>query len=84
MNMEGDHSSRLHTSFRGHPFVLPGFLLKPYNSAHRHYEALRACFVDGLHNKEVDKRFGYTERSFRVLIFELKAREYRAQADVVV
>jgi transposase len=48
------------------------FFLQPANSTHRQYEALRAYFVEGLSNKQVAKRFGYTEGSFRVLAHEFR------------
>lgn len=43
------------------------FFLNPMNSTHRQYEALRAYFVEKLSIKEVARRFGYTEGSFRFL-----------------
>lgn len=46
--------------------------LEPSNSTHRQYEALRAYFVDGLSNKEAAQRFGYSERSFRVLVHHFR------------
>lgn len=46
------------------------YFLEPQNAAHRQYEALRAFFVDGCAGKEVAKRFGYTEGSFRVLVHQ--------------
>jgi len=41
--------------------------LAPRNTAHRQYEALRACFVEGLPASEVARRFGYTVGSFHQL-----------------
>lgn len=46
--------------------------LRPSNSTHRQYEALRAYFVDGLSSKQAARRFGYTEGSFRVLVHEFR------------
>jgi len=51
--------------------------LQPSNSTHRQYEALRAYFVEGLSSKEVARRFGYTEGSFRVLAHELRQNPHR-------
>ena len=53
------------------------FFLKPANSTHRQYEALRAYFVEGLSSKEVAKRFGYTEGSFRVLAHNFRQNPQR-------
>jgi len=53
------------------------FFLQPANSTHRQYEALRAYFVEGLTNKQVAKRFGYTEGSFRVLVHEFRKKPDR-------
>ncbi len=52
--------------------------LEPTNTTHRQYEALRAFFVDDLPGKEVAKRFGYTEGSFRVLVHQLRQNPNRA------
>jgi hypothetical protein len=41
--------------------------LRPSNSTHRQYEALRAYYVDELPSADVAVRFGYTPGSFRVL-----------------
>jgi transposase-like protein len=46
--------------------------LEPSNSAHRHYEALRAFFVEGIPSAEVAARFGYTPGSFRVLVHQFR------------
>jgi len=53
------------------------FFLEPSNSTHRQYEALRAFFVDGLSSKEVARRFGYTEGSFRVLVHQFRQNPSR-------
>jgi transposase len=46
--------------------------LEPVNATHRQYEALRAFFIDNVPGKEVAKRFGYTEGSFRVLVHQFR------------
>ncbi len=51
--------------------------LEPTNTTHRQYEALRAFFVDELPGKEVAKRFGYTEGSFRVLVHQFRQNPNR-------
>lgn len=51
--------------------------MEPSNSTHRQYEALRAYFVDGLSGKEVARRFGYSEGSFRVLAHEFRQNPER-------
>jgi transposase len=56
---------------------LARFFLEPSNSTHRQYEALRAYFLEGLSSKEVARRFGYTEGSFRVLAHQFRQNPYR-------
>src|SRR5271156_5448526 len=51
--------------------------LEPSNSTHRHYEALRAFFVDGLDSAQAAARFGYTPGSFRVLVHQFRNRPRR-------
>jgi hypothetical protein len=46
--------------------------LQPANPTHRQYEALRAFFVDKLPSKEAARRFGYSEGSFRVLVYHFR------------
>src|SRR6266702_3386322 len=53
------------------------FLL-PQNSTHRLYEALRAFFVDKLPSREAARRFGYSPRSFRVLVHRFRDKPDRA------
>ena len=48
------------------PFLLP------QNSTHRLYEALRAFFVDKLPSHQAARRFGYSPRSFRVLVHRFR------------
>jgi hypothetical protein len=46
--------------------------LEPSNTTHRHYEALRAYFVEGVISAEAAARFGYTTGSFRVLCHQFR------------
>ena len=46
--------------------------LSPSNSTHRHYEALRAYFVDHLPGPEIARRFGYTTGSLHQLIHQFR------------
>lgn len=46
--------------------------LRPVNSTHRQYEALRAFFVDKIPSKEAAARFGYSPGSFRVLVHQFR------------
>jgi transposase len=43
------------------------FFLEPQEAKHRHYEALRAFYVEGRPSHQVAKDFGYTPGAFRVL-----------------
>lgn len=43
------------------------FFLEPRETKHRHYEALRAFYVDGRPSHQVARDFGYTPGAFRVL-----------------
>jgi hypothetical protein len=43
------------------------FFRKPLHPMHKHYEALRAAYVDQLSNAEIAKKFGYTPYSFKSL-----------------
>jgi hypothetical protein len=52
--------------------TLSRHFLKPANSTHRQYEALRAYYVEGLTSVEVAERFGYTPGSFRVLAHQFR------------
>ena len=52
--------------------------LEPKGPSHRHYEALRAYFVDRLPSAEVARRFGYTPGSFRVLCHQFRQDPDRA------
>ena len=56
---------------------LARFFLKPQNSTHRQYEALRAYFVDGLPSAEAARRGGYTPGSFRVLVHQFRQDPHR-------
>ena len=53
------------------------FFLEPASSAQRHYEALRAYFVEGLSSTDVSHLFGYPSGSFRVLCHHFR----RSQPD---
>lgn len=48
------------------------FFLSPEKTLHRQYEALRACFVDGIPSREVAQRFGYTPGFVRVLCHQFR------------
>jgi hypothetical protein len=52
--------------------------LTPANTAHRHYEALRAFFVDGLPGPQAARRFGYSYGSFRGLVHQFRQDPGRA------
>jgi DNA-directed RNA polymerase specialized sigma24 family protein len=49
------------------------FFLEPATAAQRQYEALRAVCVEGLPQKEVAHRFGYTHDSLRQLLRQFRA-----------
>src|SRR6266404_155386 len=51
---------------------LAGRFTQPTNATHRHYEALRAFFVEGLPGRQVADRFGYTYASFRALVHQFR------------
>jgi hypothetical protein len=56
------------------------FFAQPIHPYHRHYEALRAVFVEGRSQKQVADRFGFEHGSLRHLVREF--REYcRAPTD---
>ena len=46
--------------------------LTPTNTTHRHYEALRAYFVDQVPGPEVASRFGYTVGSIHQLVHQFR------------
>jgi len=48
------------------------FFLEPKSTKHRHYEALRAYFVEQQPAKEVAAAFGFTHGSFRVLCHQFR------------
>lgn len=52
--------------------LLAAHFLNPTSTSHRHYEALRAFFVDGCPGPIVAQRFGYTYGSFRVLVSQFR------------
>lgn len=51
--------------------------LTPQNVAHRHYEALRAYFVEQLSGPEVARRFGYTPGSLHQLVHQFRQQPDR-------
>ncbi len=51
--------------------------LRPANSTHRQYEALRAFFVEKLPSKDAAQRFGYSAGSFRVLVYQFRQNPSR-------
>lgn len=51
--------------------------LRPVNSTHRQYEALRAFFIDKLPSQEAAHRFGYSPGSFRVLVHQFRCNPAR-------
>jgi transposase len=51
--------------------------LRPRNSTHRQYEALRAYFVDRLPAAEVAERYGYTPGSVYQLIHQFRQNVHR-------
>src|SRR4051812_35634807 len=53
------------------------YFLEPLTPAQRHYEALRAFFVDGLPSAEAAAAFGYTPGSFRVLVHQFRQNPQR-------
>jgi hypothetical protein len=48
------------------------FFLTPRNTTHRHYEALRAYFVDQVPGPEVAAHFGYTVGSLHQLVHQFR------------
>src|SRR5271169_3962293 len=53
------------------------FFVTPQNSTHRHYEALRAYFVDQIPGPEVARRFGFTTGSLHQLIHQFRHQSRR-------
>lgn len=51
--------------------------LRPQNSSHRLYEALRAYFVDKHSSRQAARRFGYSPQSFRVLVHRFRQNPER-------
>lgn len=50
------------------------FFLKPTETYHRQYEALRAFFVDGRRLQEIARQFGYQESSLRSMVCRFQAQ----------
>jgi hypothetical protein len=57
--------------------ALQRVFLEPTDSTPRQYEALRACFVEGLPSQAAAKRFGYPPGSFRVLGHQFRQNPQR-------
>jgi hypothetical protein len=54
--------------------ALSQFFLRPTQTCHRQYEALRAVFVDGCSQKDVAEKFGYTHGTLRQLVSQFRRR----------
>ena len=67
----------MYNSKRNNLTKLAQVFLGPSNPTHRQYEALRAFFVEKLPGREVARRFGYTEGSFRVLVHQFRQNPQR-------
>jgi len=50
------------------------FFLKPTETYHRQYEALRAFFVEGRPLQEIAQQFGYQESSLRSMVCRFRAQ----------
>jgi len=48
------------------------YFLKPKNSKHRQYEALRAFFIENIPGKTIASQFGYTYGAFRLVCHQFK------------
>ena len=48
------------------------FFQEPSGPLQRQYEALRAVFLDGLSQREVASRFGYSYDAFRQLVHQFR------------
>ena len=53
------------------------FFAEPSHPRQRQYEALRAFFVEKVPSKEAAQRFGYSARSFRVLVHQFRQNPSR-------
>jgi hypothetical protein len=49
------------------------FFVQPTCPPQRHYEALRAVFVDGLSQKEAAQRYHYSHGALRVMVRQFRA-----------
>lgn len=49
------------------------FFLEPTEPYHRHYEALRAFFVEGRQLQEIAQQFGYQESSLRSMVCRFRS-----------
>jgi hypothetical protein len=52
--------------------ALSQFFLRPTQTCHRQYEALRAVFVDERSQKNVAEEFGYTYDALRQLVSQFR------------
>ena len=50
------------------------FFLKPAETSHRQYEAMRAFFVEGRELKEIAQQFGYRESSLCVMVSNFRSQ----------
>jgi hypothetical protein len=53
--------------------ALRDYFLRPSCPSQRQYEALRAVFVEGLSQKDVAQRFGYSYGALRQLVLEFRS-----------
>ena len=53
------------------------FFLRPSNTTHRQYEALRAYFVEGLSSTDAAIRFGYTPETLRLMCHQFRKNPRR-------
>jgi hypothetical protein len=53
--------------------VLRDYFLRPSCPGQRQYEALRAVFVEGVSQKDVAGRFGYSHGALRQLVLQFRS-----------
>jgi hypothetical protein len=56
------------------------FFLEPVETFHRHYEALRAFFVEERSLTEIAKQFGYRHSSLRSMVSRFRAQLQAGEA----
>jgi DNA-binding CsgD family transcriptional regulator len=56
--------------------AITDFFIKPTQTSHKKYEALRAIYVDGLSAEQVARKFGYSIRTIYSMCrdFSMKVR----------